>query len=135
MCNDKRIYMCVCMLSHFSWVWLFATVWTLACQAPLSMGFFRQEYWSGLPGTLARDLPKQGFKLTFLTSTCIGRWVLYHWCHLGSPGIYIRGYYTHQYICTQCKSTQIHEINSNRHKRRNWCPAHIHWQILETENH
>ena len=35
---------CVCMLSH---VWLFATPWTVARQAPLSMGFSRREYWSG----------------------------------------------------------------------------------------
>ena len=39
----------VCMLSHFSWVQLFMTLCTVACQAPLSMGFSRQEYWSGLP--------------------------------------------------------------------------------------
>ena len=37
------------MLSHFSRVWLFATLWTVAFQAPLSMGFSKQEYWSGLP--------------------------------------------------------------------------------------
>ena len=41
----------------FSTVWLFATVWTVARQAPLSMGFPRQEFWSGLsfpsPGGLA----------------------------------------------------------------------------------
>ena len=37
------------MLSHFSRVRLFATPWTVAYQAPLSMGFSRQEYWSGLP--------------------------------------------------------------------------------------
>ena len=37
------------VLSHFSRVWLFATPWTVACQAPLSMEFARQEYWSGLP--------------------------------------------------------------------------------------
>ena len=37
------------MLSHFSCVWLFMTLWTVACQAPLSMGFSRQEHWSGLP--------------------------------------------------------------------------------------
>ena len=37
-----------CMLSHFSHVQLFATLWTVACQASLSMGFSRQEYWSGL---------------------------------------------------------------------------------------
>ena len=43
----QEIYVCVCVhtLSH---VQLFATPWTVACQAPLSMGFPRQEYWSGL---------------------------------------------------------------------------------------
>ena len=37
------------ILNHFSLVRLCATPWTVACQAPLSMGFSRQEYWSGLP--------------------------------------------------------------------------------------
>ena len=46
--------MCVCiahtcMLSHFICVRLFVTLWTVAPQAPLSMGFSSQEYWSGLP--------------------------------------------------------------------------------------
>ena len=40
---------CACVLSHFSHVQLFATSWTIACQAPQFMGFPRQEYWSGLP--------------------------------------------------------------------------------------
>ena len=37
-----------------------ATPWTVACQAPLSMGFSRQEYWSGLPFPSPRDLPNPG---------------------------------------------------------------------------
>ena len=48
-CSDPFLHNCACMLSHFSQVWLFATLWTIAHQAPLSMGFSRQEYWSGLP--------------------------------------------------------------------------------------
>ena len=40
---------CVCRLSRFSHVWFFVTLWTVACQAPFSMGFSRQECWSGLP--------------------------------------------------------------------------------------
>ena len=52
----------VCMLSCFSRVWLFATPWTSACQAPLSMGFPRQEYWSGLPCPPPGDLPDPGIK-------------------------------------------------------------------------
>ena len=49
--QDQRqnLLHCVCMLSCFSSVGLIATLWTVACQAPLSIGFSRQEYWSGLP--------------------------------------------------------------------------------------
>ena len=49
------------MLSH---VQLFATPWTIACQAPLSMGFSRQEYWSGLPFPAPGDLPNPGIEPT-----------------------------------------------------------------------
>ena len=50
---------CVCVLSHIQ---LFATPWTSACQAPLFMGFSRQDYWSGLPFRLPGDLPDPGIK-------------------------------------------------------------------------
>ena len=60
--------MCVCvqLLSH---VQLFVTPWTVACQAPLSMEFSRQEYWSGLPCPLPRDLPDPGVEPTSLMSS------------------------------------------------------------------
>ena len=48
--------------SRFSRVWLFATLWTIASQAPLSMGFSRQEYWSGLPCPPPGDLPDSGIE-------------------------------------------------------------------------
>ena len=44
------------ILCNLSDVQLFATPWTVACKAPLSMGFFRQEYWSGLPFPSQADL-------------------------------------------------------------------------------
>ena len=50
------------MLSHFSRVRLFKTPWTVAQQAPLFMGFSRQEYWSGLPFPSPGDLPDPGIK-------------------------------------------------------------------------
>ena len=53
----------VCMLSHFSPVQLFAALWAVACQAPLSMGFSKQEYWSGLPCPPPGDLPDPGIEL------------------------------------------------------------------------
>ena len=45
------------MLGCFNHVQHFATLWTVACQASLSMGFSRQEYWSGLPYPPPGDLP------------------------------------------------------------------------------
>ena len=50
------------MLSRFSCISLFATLWTLAHQAPLFMGFSRQEYWSELPCPPPGDLPDPGIK-------------------------------------------------------------------------
>ena len=55
-------------LSHFSHVWLFVTPWTVAHQAPLSMGFSRWEHWSGLPGPPPGDLPHPGVEPTSLAS-------------------------------------------------------------------
>ena len=50
----------VCLLSNFQ---LFETLWTLACQAPLNMGFSMQEYWIGLPCPSPRDLLNPGIEL------------------------------------------------------------------------
>ena len=67
----KGIYMCACVLSCFSHVPLSVTPWTVACQAPLSMGFSRQEYWSGLPCPSSRDLPKPRIETASLTSSAL----------------------------------------------------------------
>ena len=70
------------MLSH---VQLFVTPWTVAHQAPLPIGFIRQEYWSGLPFPSPGHLPDPGIKIGLL-----------HWqtgslplSHVGSPQIYV----------------------------------------------
>ena len=78
---DMRIYrpsMPVCVLSRFSRVQLLATPWTVVHQAHLSVGFPRQEYWSGLPFPPLEDLPDLGIKPASLTSSFIGRRILYH---------------------------------------------------------
>ena len=54
------------------------TPWTAACQAPPSIGFSRQEYWSGLPFPSPGDLPDPG------TKPRSPRQTLYHWSHQGS---------------------------------------------------
>ena len=73
------------MLSCFSCIQLFATLWTVACQAPLSMAFSRQEYWSGLPFPSPEDLPDPGVEPTSLTSPALAGMFFTTSGHLGSP--------------------------------------------------
>ena len=66
------IYIYIYMLSCFRRVRLFTTLWTVAYQVPLSMGFSRQEYWSRLPcPPLQGIFPTQGSNTHFL---CLLRW-------------------------------------------------------------
>ena len=53
---------CCCCYQSLTCVQLFAITWTVACQAPLSMGFPRQGYWSGLPFPFPGDLSNPGIK-------------------------------------------------------------------------
>ena len=71
---------CVCLLSH---VWLFATPGTVACQAPLSMEFSRQEHWR-LPFPSPGDSPNLGIEFTSVVPAC--RQILYRW-DTGKPSI------------------------------------------------
>ena len=70
-CVCVCVCMCVCMLSCFSHVCLFAALRTVACQAPLSMGSSRQEYWSGLLCSPPGDLSNPGIDSHLLC--------LFHW--------------------------------------------------------
>ena len=93
------------LLSH---VRFFATQWTVAYQAPLYMGFSRQEYWSGLSFPPPGDLPNSGIELHILS--------LLYWqadslplSHLGSPKYLIQGVYYHiLYKNKILKATYIH---------------------------
>ena len=105
----------MCVLSHFSCIRLYVTPWTVACQAPLSMGFSRQEYWNGLPCSLPGDLPNPGIGPSLLC--------LLHWRQptpLCLPGIShgqrsLAGYGlwghkeldTTEHICIHCVFTQL----------------------------
>ena len=87
------MYRCVlcCAQSLHARVQLLVTPWTVANQAPLSTGFSRQEYWSGLPCAPAGDLPNPGFKLSYPVSPALlaDSLPLNHW---GIP-------YTHICVC------------------------------------
>ena len=87
------------MLSCFSCVWLFASLWTVAPQALLAMIFSRQEYWNGLPFLPAGDLPGPALEAASLRSSALpGRFFntnatredhylcgYYYWCSLLFP--------------------------------------------------
>ena len=82
---SKRVCVCVCVCERthacvcaFSIVWLFATPWTIACQAPLSMEFSRLEYWCGLPFPSPGDLPDPGIELVSLVGSFVDRWILHN---------------------------------------------------------
>ena len=78
--SPAKLDLRACVLSHSSLVQLFVTLWTIAHQAPLSMGFSRQEYWSGLSCPPPGDLSNQGLndrtQLSYVS--CTGWCVLYH---------------------------------------------------------
>ena len=82
--NAWKVYSYIICAHAFSCVWLLKTPWTVACQTPLSIGFPRQEYRSGLPFPSSGDLPDPGIKPTspefagwFFTSWATGEVIIY----------------------------------------------------------
>ena len=84
-CDSAIILLCVLLkkkfhtssaspvISRFSPIQLCATLWTVVCHALLSMGFSRQEYWSGLSFLLPGDLPNAGMEpMTFKSPALAG---------------------------------------------------------------
>ena len=65
------VCVCVCVVSRFSSFQLCATLWSVAHQASLPMGFCRREYWSGLPCPPPGDLPNPGIKPESLMSPAL----------------------------------------------------------------
>ena len=65
------VCVCVCARCRISHVQVFATPWTIVLQAPLSMGFFRQEYWSGLPCPPPGGLAGPGIEPVSLESSAL----------------------------------------------------------------
>ena len=76
---SNTMCMCWAVLRCFSCVRLIATLWTIVCQAPLSMQFSRQGYWSGLPCPPPRNLPDPGIKLVSLVSPALAGGFLTTW--------------------------------------------------------
>ena len=81
----KRVKLEHVLLSHFSRVQLCVTIWTVAHWAPLSIGFSKQEYWSGLRCPSQGDLPHPGMEPESLKSPALAGRFFNHQHHRGSP--------------------------------------------------
>ena len=66
--RTSKVYIYTVVVKSLSCVWLFGTPWTVAHQVPLSVGFPRQGYWSGLPFPSPGDLPDPGIEPPAWTS-------------------------------------------------------------------
>ena len=75
----------MCVLGRFSQVLFFATLWTLASQALLTKGILQARIleWDAMPSSKRSSQPRDQSHISCVS--CIGRQILYHWCHLGSP--------------------------------------------------
>ena len=125
------------MLSHFSHVQLFTTLWTVACQAPLSMGILQARIWSGLPCLLPGDLLDPGIEPVspaslalagaFFTTAPSGKpqrchsLSLYSFAHLPSQSLKNQG--TH-FSASLAASWLIDTNMTNKIK------TEVHWELL-----
>ena len=130
---NPHVCMCVCMCvrehvrCRFSPVQLFATWWTVVHQGPLSMGFSRQEYWSGFPSPPPGIFPIQGSNLCLLYC----RWSLYPLNHLGSFQEYCIPQLKIPSAATKTRGSQINKYFLKRERERkkwvlrgNWDRGH-----------
>ena len=127
--TTERMYvlcLCACALSH---VQLFVTPWT-PHHAPLSLGFFTQEYWSGLPFPSPGNLPHPGIIPTSLTSPALAGGFFTSWATGEAPiksiCIYVYAY-VYTYSCS-CVNMYIHMYTNNTHTHSSeWVSE---WKLL-----
>ena len=91
----------VLVLSHFSRVWLFGTLWTVACLYPLSTGFSRQVYWSGLPCSPPGIFPTQGLNWSLLCLLYC-KWIFFTPEPRGKPFFYLHMPKHYAFFQIQC---------------------------------
>ena len=119
-----------------------ATPWTIACQAPLSMVFPRQEYWNGLPFLSLEDIPDPEIE-----PGSLGRWILYHWATWENPFICIRIMHSQNNFCGGYYFHLTHEnmesemwviffmshVSSENYKDSDWKPHNFFLYIMLQE--
>ena len=112
--SKKEWYMYACVLSHFSHVHLFETLWTIAHQAPSSMGFSRHEYWNGLACLPPGDLPDTGIEPGSLMSPAPpGKTQIYVYLQLNHSPVHLK-------LTQYCKSPYSNKMFLNCSKGHYW---------------
>ena len=91
----------------------FVTPWTVAHQTPLSMGFSRQEYWSGLPFPMPGNLPNPGnISNPGIERLLLSRWILYHratWEAQHFQLLYSKTFFTFLQCPSEREFSQLHK--------------------------
>ena len=105
---------CVCVLSCLSHIWLLATPWTVACHGPLSMGFYRQKYWSGLPCSPLGDFAHPGIKPM---SACVVSSI-------------VGGFFTQWAIREDHQNNTVNQLSSNLKKKKKWELNAMQWSWI-----
>jgi len=100
---------------------------TVASQVPLSMGFSRQQHWSGLLFPPPGDIPEPGIK-PMSHVFCIGRQVHYHWHHLGMAYLYFH------FFLVLCVSWILSSLSCLGCHQRNPVPLRAYVDILSKDN-
>ena len=120
--------------SRFSLVPLSETLWIVVCQAPLSMGFSRQEYWSGLPCPPPSSWPRDQTHMS--CTSCIGRWVLYSRVPPGKPLCLPQDCNSHEFVILMLIHTQPPVISQkyclcsfNFSHQQFWCQVSRAWLL------
>ena len=122
----RRVHIHVCILSCFSCVWLCVTLWTIAWQAPLSMGFSRHEYWSGVSCLPPGDLPHAGIEPASLSSPALARGFFTTNRHLGSPECICK-YAQSSIVCNHSK-LETSQISINSRMDIEW---YTQWNTIQ----
>ena len=116
-----------CVLSRFSRVWLFVTPWTVFHQAPLSIGFSSQEYWSGLPCPSPGDLPDPGIEPVSPVAPALQADSL-RLSHQGSPEIQVQFSSVAQLCLTLCDPMSCSMPGLLvHHQLPEPTQTHVHW--------
>ena len=108
MVNSMCMHVYAQSLSLF---WLFGTLQTVACQAPLSTEFSRQEYWRGLPLSFSRGSSRPRDQTCISRVPCTGRQILYHWA---TRRALLRAAWVSPFSFLSCRVPNCETCNGNR---------------------